>query len=343
MPQPTVPVSAEASIRNEWFPVALASAVHPGVRISFDLLDDRFALVCDRHGTVAVMPDTCPHRGAQLSLGSFDGERIACPYHGWEFDITGRCTFQPAQPELTPPAIAALTPVRTSLAYGLWWVCLGDDPRPLPSYPAYDAFPGRTIYLGPDRVRSSGPRIVENFLDMAHFPYVHAQYLGQPPHTEVRPYDVAVVDGELRATNCVFWQPRPGPTATEGGDVAYEYAVSHPYAASLRKLPSETDGGERGAFSLLIIASPEQETTCRVFLLTTVHDAEADLESFDAFNRVIFAQDVPIVESQRPSRLPLDGHAERHQPSDRMALAYRRWLAQRDVRYGTISAAASAS
>jgi len=326
---------ADDPILNEWFPVATVSDVAPGSRYPFDLLGDRYLLVNSKDGVALVVRDTCPHRGAQLSLGTFDGCRIACPYHGWEFDTAGRCVLQPAQPALDPPRLADLTPVAVAQAYGLYWVCLGPESRNVPRYPAFDEHPGLSVYLGPERLGSTGPRIVENFLDMAHFPYVHTGFLGETSHTEVRRYEVATVDGELWATECMFWQPRPGPTATQGGDVAYEYRVSHPYAAMLNKLPAEPDGGTKGGFSLLLVASPEHEFSCRVWMLTTVWDDDADLADFDAFNRVIFSQDITIVESQRPARLPLDPRAERHQPSDRTALAYRRWLTARGIRYGT--------
>jgi phenylpropionate dioxygenase-like ring-hydroxylating dioxygenase large terminal subunit len=323
------------AILDEWFPVAAAADLVPGSRHAFELLDERWLLVCGADGTPLVVRDTCPHRGAQLSLGSFDGERIACCYHGWEFGLDGRCLAQPAHPGRTPPAVAALRPVPLVVAYDLVWICVGASPRELPRYPAHAEHPGHTVLLGPKVLQATGPRIVENFLDMAHFPFVHAESLGRVPHTEVRDYGVAVVDGELRFSDCVFWQPNPGPRATEGGDVAYEYQVSHPYAAALTKIPSEADGGDLDGFSLLLITSPMSEFACRVWMLTTVRDPDADLAAFNAFNTIIFDQDIVTVESQRPRRLPLDPGAEVHQRADRGSLAYRRWLKDRGIRYGT--------
>jgi phenylpropionate dioxygenase-like ring-hydroxylating dioxygenase large terminal subunit len=49
----------------------------------------------------------------------------------------------------------------------------------------------------------------------------------------------------------------------------------------------------------------------------------------------IFLQDVPIVESQRPERLPLDLQAELHLNCDRTSIAYRQWLRERGLVYGT--------
>ena len=38
--------------------------------------------------------DVCSHRGGPLSLGKLSGTRLACPWHGWMYDVrTGQCTF----------------------------------------------------------------------------------------------------------------------------------------------------------------------------------------------------------------------------------------------------------
>src|SRR5437879_7579159 len=62
-------------------------------------------------------------------------------------------------------------------------------------------------------------------------------------------------------------------------------------------------------------------------------DYEPTSEMVDFQDR-IFAQDRPILESQRPELLPLDLQAELHLRSDRTAIAYRRWLRELGVRTG---------
>jgi phenylpropionate dioxygenase-like ring-hydroxylating dioxygenase large terminal subunit len=329
-------MNATDTIHDEWFPVANAASVKRGSMHPFQLIDQRYLLLCDNAGSVFVTVDTCPHRGAQLSLGTFDGQRLQCAYHGWEYAGDGKCVHQPAHPARTPPLSAALQPVAVCEQYGLWWVCSGNNPKNIPTFAAFAEERGATLVIDAARVESSGPRIVENFLDQAHFPYIHADYLGQTPHTEIERYGVAIVDGELHLTNCVVWQPNPGPRATKGGPVHYDYSVSHPYAATLTKVPSEPDGGELGGFSVLLIASPTTETSCDVWRVVKVADAEADLEAQRAFNRTIFEQDIAIVESQRPQRLPLSPQMENHQPADAGSLAYRKWLLARGTRFGTV-------
>ena len=49
---------------------------------------------------------------------------------------------------------------------------------------------------------------------------------------------------------------------------------------------------------------------------------------------MIIEQDRLIVESQRPEEIPLDLQAELHLKSDRLAIAYRRYLRQLGVTVG---------
>jgi nitrite reductase/ring-hydroxylating ferredoxin subunit len=38
--------------------------------------------------------EVCAHRGGPLGEGRLSGTRLACPWHGWMFDVrTGECTF----------------------------------------------------------------------------------------------------------------------------------------------------------------------------------------------------------------------------------------------------------
>lgn len=38
--------------------------------------------------------EVCAHRGGPLGEGRLSGARLACPWHGWMFDVrTGECTF----------------------------------------------------------------------------------------------------------------------------------------------------------------------------------------------------------------------------------------------------------
>ncbi|NIS32033.1 MAG: aromatic ring-hydroxylating dioxygenase subunit alpha, partial [Actinobacteria bacterium] len=82
--------------------------------------------------------------------------------------------------------------------------------------PEYDEPDRRNLNGASIAVRVSAPRAVENFLDMGHFPFVHTDYLGVEPHTEVRDYDVSISssDEEIVATRCRFFQPMSSSVAS---------------------------------------------------------------------------------------------------------------------------------
>jgi len=43
---------------------------------------------------VHALGDVCAHRGGPLSGGKLSGMRLACPWHGWMYDVrTGQCVF----------------------------------------------------------------------------------------------------------------------------------------------------------------------------------------------------------------------------------------------------------
>jgi phenylpropionate dioxygenase-like ring-hydroxylating dioxygenase large terminal subunit len=63
---------------------------------------------------------------------------------------------------------------------------------------------------------------------------------------------------------------------------------------------------------------------------------DVSVEELCRFQDAVTAQDVPVVESQRPELLPLDLQAELHLTSDRVAIAYRQWLKKIGLQYGTV-------
>jgi phenylpropionate dioxygenase-like ring-hydroxylating dioxygenase large terminal subunit len=223
--------------------------------------------------------------------------------------------------------------------YGCIWTSLGDPPD-LFDIPEYREPDRRNLFAGSLAVHVSAPRAVENFLDMGHFPFVHTYYLGVAPFTEVRPYTVRLSDDEgLLATECRFFQPRANAAATEGADVDYAYRVPHPHAAVLYKSAPGAPG--RMDIIALIVQAIDQDHVIGHLFGSFIDTVNSDVD-IRIFSQLIFAQDKPILENQRPKRLPLDLRAELPVRSDAASVAYRRWLQQLGVTYGTVPAASGA-
>jgi phenylpropionate dioxygenase-like ring-hydroxylating dioxygenase large terminal subunit len=79
-----------------WYPALPSGKLRPGTLRPLLMLGLPILLCRDRQGKVAAMRDLCPHRGMPLSFGRFDGERVECAFHGWQFDTAGRCRHIPA-------------------------------------------------------------------------------------------------------------------------------------------------------------------------------------------------------------------------------------------------------
>lgn len=56
----------------------------------------RAVMICNIKGSYHAMDGTCPHMGGPLGEGDLDGNVVACPWHGWTFDVmTGNCLIRP--------------------------------------------------------------------------------------------------------------------------------------------------------------------------------------------------------------------------------------------------------
>ncbi len=227
------------------------------------------------------------------------------------------------------------TRITGCVQYGYIWASLGQSVQSFFELPEYDEPDRRNIHAATIRVKVSAPRAVENFLDLAHFPFVHPGSLGEEPFTEIKDYDVVILEesNEVLAQKCRVWQPNPMPTSTEGYEVDYVYRVPHPYCAILYKV-NAIDMDRMDVIS--IFAQPVGEEECNANMLLTIIDDQNSDAAIRSFQQMIFAQDKPILENQVPKRLPLDLRAEMSVRCDALSTAYRRWLHKRDVRFGTI-------
>ncbi|MCE2511485.1 MAG: aromatic ring-hydroxylating dioxygenase subunit alpha [Acidimicrobiia bacterium] len=223
--------------------------------------------------------------------------------------------------------------VRTD--YGYLWTTLGEPDGGVFAVPETYEDDRRTLNALTVGIQVSAPRAVENFLDMAHFPYVHAGVLGEEPHTEVAEYRVEERDGELWAVDCVFYQPRAAAASSQAVLAEYIYRVPHPYSAMLYK-SSPSDADRMDAIGIFI--HPLTDTRIRAHLFLSVLDQVSADQQIRRFQQEVIAQDKPILENQHPKLLPLDPRAETPIRADRSAIAYRRWLSRLGVTYGVIPA-----
>jgi len=316
---------------NDWYPVARSSEIQAGTVRSIRLFDTDLVLWRGANTPVMAWLDRCPHRSVKLSAGTVEAETLICPYHGLAFDVEGQCVKVPAHPNYVPPKQACTKTFSAVERYGVIFVSLGNPSEEVAPFPEWDDPNYHTYISGGHRFRCSGLRAIENFLDVAHLPFVHSGILGVPEQPVIKDYDVTSIDTGIYLKNIQIWQPDPDGTG-EPGIATYDYWTLRPLVVALKK--QRSDGQ---TMVLQYFVTPVSEEECIGWMwgaLNYAHDVpEADLV---AFQDTVVLQDVANLESHNPKRLPLDPQAEFHLPSDRASLAYRKWLKQLGVTYGTV-------
>ena len=168
-----------APLLGFWYPALLSKAVRPGHMQAQTLLELPLVICRDSQGRIAALRDLCPHRAMPLSFGRFDGTRLECPYHGWQFAMDGRCRHIPALVEddgLQTEKIG----VRTYPACdqdGYVWVYIPDRhglPATLPEVPKLPVLSKqyRLLHISTMLTCTLDHGIV-GLMDPAHGPFVH--------------------------------------------------------------------------------------------------------------------------------------------------------------------------
>src|SRR5207248_6766233 len=128
-------------MRQYWIPALMSRGLPsldcPPVRTR--LLGENLIAFRTTSGTVGLVANACPHRGASLFFGRNEEDGLRCVYRGWKFDVTGQCVDMPSEPAesnfKTKIKAAAYPCVERG---GAVWTYMGprEVPPPLPQFEA---------------------------------------------------------------------------------------------------------------------------------------------------------------------------------------------------------------
>lgn len=157
------------AVADGWHPVAAVKQL--GAKPLARTLMGRPLVVFAATAGPAVLLDRCPHRNMPLSAGKVYDGQIRCPYHGWQFDGTGRCTLVPGS---STPASAQAEVLPVQVHAGLVFTSLSAAPPTAPTLPTPIGADDVDSFVWP--VRATRARLVdavENLLDPAHPHFLH--------------------------------------------------------------------------------------------------------------------------------------------------------------------------
>lgn len=167
-------------LRNTWYVAAWDSEIEPGALFQRVLLNEPVLMFRDEAGKVQAISDRCPHRFAPLHMGKHMGNAVQCPYHGLEFNGSGRCTRNPHGDGVIPKAAVVKTyPVIEK--YSLIWIWMGDHDRTDESLiPDFSSLDPEAFYIGKRYLHVQANYVLEsdNIMDLSHIQYVHPGTLG---------------------------------------------------------------------------------------------------------------------------------------------------------------------
>jgi phthalate 4,5-dioxygenase len=177
-------------MRSYWVPGALSRELPEpdGAPLRLRLLGENLIAFRTTSGVVGVIGESCPHRGASMFFGRNEEEGLRCVYHGWKFDVSGRCVDMPNEPaESNFKHKIQARAYPTTERGGLVWVYLGtrSAPPPLPHIEA-NMLPDGEGTLNVFMRDCNYMQALEGDIDTCHVSFLHSGYVDTskiPPHT----------------------------------------------------------------------------------------------------------------------------------------------------------------
>ena len=276
------------------------------------LLGKDIVLYRDHAGDVRAMHAYCPHRGADLSLGSCPDGKLVCPYHAWKFDTDGRCIEIPAHPNRPIPAFAHTYDYPATERAGLLWVYpkarheIKDmtipDLQIFPELedPNYTAAPFEAIW------NAHLTRVIESVIDVAHVPIVHRATIGKKSKEEIQ----------------ITFEADQNHILVKNGSGLLHYQFPQQWILTV---PQQ----KRNKIYNFVTFTPINENKTVIFGLAGRSFAKSvpGMNTiFSKYSAKVLEEDRAIVESQHPRPIPEALRMEAHVPADGPQVRFRqRW------------------
>jgi phthalate 4,5-dioxygenase len=162
-------------MRCYWQPAALADELAGNRPVKpVHLLGENLVIFRDDQGRYGLIERACPHRGTDLAYGRLEDGGLRCAFHGWLFDVHGRCLETPAEPQGS-----ALCKNIRQTAYpvversGILFAYLG--PGEPPCFPQFDCFtaPASHTFAFKGLIECNWLQSLEVGIDPAHTSFLH--------------------------------------------------------------------------------------------------------------------------------------------------------------------------
>lgn len=314
----------KSMLKNYWYVGCASSQLDNEPRAAL-LHDEPIVLFRDREGRPCALEDRCCHRGVQLSLGSLTAEGcIACRYHGWQYDRSGRCVHVPSLCSGAPvPAGFKVRSFPCIEQDHYVWVWMGDGPPSVDAPPRIRGLEAHGWTQGVIESACDVDLLFDNILDSSHIPFVHAgthwgYFLNKMFGFKDYQYEVRTTDNGL----AVFYPPTSSPEAP--GHLDDKVASYLEF-----ELPDRLYVFQRGVksnFYLVLHMVSRGPGLTRVEWLMQQRDRVQGVQWMGSDNPTL-QQDRTLLESAQGNYERAGADFERHVPADYPPLLARRLIA----------------
>jgi phthalate 4,5-dioxygenase len=203
---------AGALLRRYWQPAALVDELSGNRPVKpVKLMGENLVIFRDTRGRYGLIGRACPHRGTDLAYGRLEDGGLRCAFHGWLFDVTGRCLQTPAEPDgsnLCANIRQKAYPVVERS--GILFAYLG--PGEPPALPHIDCFvaPGTHTFAFKGMIDCNWLQSLEVGIDPAHTSFLHRFFHDEDPDEGYgKLFRDTSIDSDMPMTRIMREFPRP--------------------------------------------------------------------------------------------------------------------------------------
>ena len=127
-------------MRQYWIPALHSEELKPDAPpVRLRILGENLIAFRTTSGKVGIFEHHCPHRCASLYYGRNEEDGLRCVYHGWKFDVTGKCLETPTEsPDSGIKDQVGATAYAVRERGDIVWVYMGNADTP-PDLPKFEA------------------------------------------------------------------------------------------------------------------------------------------------------------------------------------------------------------
>jgi phthalate 4,5-dioxygenase oxygenase subunit len=199
-------------LRRYWQPAALVDELTGDRPIKpVKLLGEDLVIYHDDRGRYGLLGRACPHRGTDLAFGRLEDGGLRCAFHGWLFDVNGKCLETPAEPEdsnMCRNIRQKAYPVVER--NGILFTYMG--PGEPPEFPNFDCFiaPASHSFAFKGLISCNWLQSLEVGIDPAHTSFLHRFFHDEDPKQGYgKLFRDTSIDSEMPMTKIMREFPRP--------------------------------------------------------------------------------------------------------------------------------------